>query len=637
MNRPEVYTAEIVRAEDVVWGWRDTLEAIANAVADIVGGNSLALFSGLAASATSPLSMSINIAIGDGYQFIVVDPTQNGPLPPSTDTAFVQGINASQTTLVLSTAGLSSGQSMWALIEAQVQFVDIVRANDPSGGVLQFFNPANPSQPLQGPGGSGGSLPTERTAVVTFQIKYGVPATTGSEVPPNADSGWTGLYLIDLSFGQTQVQQSQIKVAGPNAGTGVPGNYPLAPFLAGLLNSHHGGVSGQAPQIQLTAEVQGVLPLANLPASNTIGTLPVIRLGSGSPSGTQAGNIDDLWFDTSGNNLYVCKSSGTSATAVWSVAVTVAGATPTGAAGGDLAGSYPNPSVARINGTSVPTTPSAGQVLTASSSSAAGWVTPLAVQAQPGAQNLRISNDGTLPLTTLDCTFDYGIIATRSGQFPVLAVIGFAGSCLVVGSQTGSIAGKRDQTTAFGANTFFHLYIIGGGGQSPAMLASLSYGSPTLPSLYTSWAYLGTWRTDGSGNCMSMVIQGNLVSYLAQQTVLNGGGQTVPTAISLSSVVPSQAQKIIIAWQSTANALSNSNGANVIVHIQVASGVDFDTFIYRVQIPGFGNVYSGAYKSEVPNVNQQVYYFWDNNGVGGIGGQVVSAWVQGYKVPNGST
>jgi hypothetical protein len=323
MDRSPFYTGSIWRSYDVGNTLKDVVKAVGRIVAALRGNQSTAI-SGFSFAQSSPTAnMSISLAAGEIFELGAVDPTTFGSLGTDSTVVVLHGHALAQT-LTFNTAALVAGQQQWALVQAEFEYVDAIRSDDPTGGVLPFWNAAAPTNPLQGPNGLGTSLPTVRQGLANVDIVYGTPATAGSAVPPAVSTGFVPLYLVLLAFGQLSITNGEVLVAGTTA----YGGYQQAPFMSGIENQHHLGLPGTAPKLDVTKEITGQVPLANCLVSNpspaavgghviVSGEIPIVQQINVNPNGNLAGIVQDRALNLATSTEYVCTTTGSTGTAVW--------------------------------------------------------------------------------------------------------------------------------------------------------------------------------------------------------------------------------------------------------------------------------------------------------------------------------
>jgi hypothetical protein len=211
MDRNIVYPGSIPLDTDILNLNRNAMTAVGALTAAVLGGS--VVVDGLACTATAPASLTVNVAPGSITQLTALDANAYGSLGPDTIDQLVKtGINLQATSFTLTPPAIS-GDSINYLIEAAFS------ETDTDAVVLPYVNAANPALPYSGPSNSGTAQNTQRIQRVQLQLKPGAAAAAGSQATPAVDSGWVGLYVITVNYGQSAIHNGAIMTL------------PTAPFV----------------------------------------------------------------------------------------------------------------------------------------------------------------------------------------------------------------------------------------------------------------------------------------------------------------------------------------------------------------------------------------------------------------------
>ncbi|BDC38931.1 gp53-like domain-containing protein [Paraburkholderia terrae] len=296
MKRQTVYVGAVPLESDILQSNKNAFVAIGHVLQDMLGTSTL--FSGLGCVPTGPAGMTVNVNPGRAYSLQATDTGPWSSLTADATPLMKQGILLAAQNFACPAPG-TAGFSINYLIQGAFQEVDT------GSTVLPYYNAANPAQAFNGPNGTGTSQTTARDNTVQLQLKTGVAATTGSQITPTPDSGFTGLWVVTVAFGQVTITSTSIA------------QYAGAPFLpASLLamiqqgSANYAVATGTANahvaafQPPITARVDGMVLRYKAPAANTgaltfsegLGAVAVVGAAHSALQGGETAVNGDVWL-----------------------------------------------------------------------------------------------------------------------------------------------------------------------------------------------------------------------------------------------------------------------------------------------------------------------------------------------------
>ena len=242
---------------------------------------------GFGVTPTSPGSLAVNIAPGVIFQWNQVDPSG---VAGSLVNANYCMKSAATNAIVVETGftAPASGQSTNYLLEAN--FLE-------SQGNPQYLNYATQAANGVVTRYTGSTqVNTTITDTVSFQLKAGAPANTGTQTTPGTDAGWVALAVITVNGGSTAITAANITI---------PTNIPsVAAALSSLLGTTNFLTAAQAGALYVLQ--------SQLSTGSTAGTVAQ-RDGSGGLTAIAFHGVADSALNA--NNASYAASAGSASTA----------------------------------------------------------------------------------------------------------------------------------------------------------------------------------------------------------------------------------------------------------------------------------------------------------------------------------